>query len=301
MSSAKLFCAVESERVGDPLAGTGVHLTRNLLITWPRQTWTRSLRRASDMAPEVTEHLNQMVEEGRRVNMIYDRDLPDETHRLFLFPEAITLEVPRVALPELLDAIRAGDALEHWNPQPQTRPMLLCCTHGKKDKCCAKFGYSTYKQLRDAARAGNLPIDVWESSHLGGCRLAASAVAFPALRKYGRLTDTDIRPLLDSELADKPYLPCYRGRGDLTQAQQVAEIYVLTHYPEAEGYSRLEVGDEVEDSEQLIVPVNLNDSGGSARTLQVHCKRQSIVRYDTCADLPEGPSEAGYWVVDWVE
>ncbi|MBU2955868.1 sucrase ferredoxin [Marinobacter sp. F3R08] len=95
---------------------------------------------------------------------------------------------------------------------------MFSCTHGKKDKCCAKFGYRSYKAQGNAAQQHAHPFDVWESSHLGGCRLAASVMVFPALRKHCRLTADDVPHLLQAESEDRPYRPCYRGDSTLTPA-----------------------------------------------------------------------------------
>lgn len=43
------FCADLSREQDDPLAGSAAHAERNLLISWPRSKWLRSMRNASDM------------------------------------------------------------------------------------------------------------------------------------------------------------------------------------------------------------------------------------------------------------
>jgi hypothetical protein len=53
-------------------------------------------------------------------------------------------------------------------------PLFLVCTHGRRDKCCAKFGVPLYRALREAAGDA-----VWQSSHVGGDRFAANLVCFP--------------------------------------------------------------------------------------------------------------------------
>lgn len=116
-----------------------------------------------------------------------------DLHRVYLFPEAQSFDIPRHQLGEFLTAVAADGDLSGWNSSAVTTPLMLCCTHGKKDKCCAKFGYATYRELARTARQEALPVEIWESSHLGGCRLAASVMVFPAMRKYGRVA-RDIQP-----------------------------------------------------------------------------------------------------------
>ena len=46
-------------------------------------------------------------------------------------------------------------------------PLLLVCTHGRRDACCAQFGRPTAMAL--ARRYGTA---VWETTHVGGDRFA---------------------------------------------------------------------------------------------------------------------------------
>lgn len=293
------FCAEASAAIGDPLVGTAAHAERNLLISWPRAKWLRSLRQASDMSEAVITRLEAIVESGRRVNLIHRRDQPAERHRLYLMPENRRFDVPRAALPAFLDALRDGETLARWEIAPPTGPLLLCCTHGKKDKCCAKFGYAAYKALAAAVADRDLPVEVWESTHLGGCRLAASAIVFPALRKYGRIAAEDVVPLLESEVANRPYLPCYRGDSRLSPVAQCAQVAAL----EWLAFRGLRTDDlhvaAPPDPEAmhcwLIVDWRTAEAHGR---LAVSCTRRTMERFDTCADLDAGsPSAAAIWEV----
>ena len=53
-------------------------------------------------------------------------------------------------------------------------PLLLVCTHGKRDKCCAVFGRPVADEL--TAKYGQM---VWESSHTKGHRFAPSMILLP--------------------------------------------------------------------------------------------------------------------------
>ncbi|MDR5867379.1 sucrase ferredoxin [Halomonas koreensis] len=278
------FCAVESAAVGDPLAGTATHAERNLLLAWPRAKWCRSLRQASDMPETVVERLTALAESGRRVNLIHRHDRPTHRHRIYLMPENRGYEVEREALPDFLDAFGRGESLAAWEVAPPSGPLLLCCTHGKKDKCCAKFGFAAYKALASTAARHELPIEIWESSHLGGCRLAASAMVFPALRKYGRIGEEDVLPLLEAEVGGRPYLPCYRGDARLTPVQQCAQIAALG-WLAAHGHdASLRLLDDDGDGRTRRLRFGWREGELSGR-LVVHCRSDTLVRLDTCADL----------------
>ncbi|WP_328187853.1 sucrase ferredoxin [Marinobacter sp. OP 3.4] len=299
MGNPKQFCAVESVRAGDPLPGTATHPERNLLLSWPRRYWERNLRHASNMAPSLVSRLDGLAASGRRVNLIYRRQEPEDSHRILLFPEGLAFDITPDQLEDFLEDVQQGSDLAPWAGRPVTRPVMLCCTHGKKDKCCAKFGYDTYRALQAEIAQRDLPVDLWESSHLGGCRLAASLITFPSRRKYGRIGRDDTKALLEHEIRDRAYLPCYRGNGRLTPAQQCAETAAL------EWLARQEI-----NAEDLVVePVPAEQSGPDVEVrvrwtsgpdtgvLVAQCVQREIQRVDTCADLDEGPTSSWCWMV----
>lgn len=296
--AARLFCTVESEQAGDPLAGTGAHAQRNLLISWPSGKWMRSLRKARDMSDNLINQIEATVEAGRRINLIHREQQPAEQHRVYLMPENLQIELPRDQLPVFLDALNRGGSLDSWRPVPNASPLILCCTHGKKDKCCAKFGNATFKTLVQAVNEGGYNFDVWQSSHLGGCRLAASVMTFPARRKYGRIGPDEVVPFLEAESENRVYLPCYRGNSALEPAGQCAEIAVLQWLGE-QGYvadARVESMVPGISGKTVTAEVHWNE-GRLAGLFSVQCAATTVMRYDTCADItPSGPSESTVWV-----
>ncbi|HRW18007.1 MAG TPA: sucrase ferredoxin [Dermatophilaceae bacterium] len=82
-------------------------------------------------------------------------------------------------------------------PEP---PILLVCTNGRRDVCCAARG-------RPVARAGHAayPGRVWEASHTGGHRFAPTGVLLPHGRMLGRLDLAD--PAAVVRAADAGQLP----------------------------------------------------------------------------------------------
>lgn len=291
------FCAIESAKIGDPLVGTGAHATRNLLISWPRAKWLRNLRQASDMPEDVVNLLNAIAEGGRRVNLIHRQEQPSHHHRLVSMPEGRMFEVEREELAALLHAFIDGKPLDHWQTGNLDGAMILCCTHGKKDKCCAKFGYRSYKALASEAQKHSYPFDVWESSHLGGCRLAASVMVFPALRKYGRLTDEDVPRLLQAESENRPYLPCYRGDSTLTPPEQCAQVAALVWLEMQGTHGSVTVKGETKrlGANRLIVPVHWRTAHQTG-WLEVTCRASELIRHDTCADYArDGAQPSQVW------
>lgn len=293
------FCRAESLALDDPLVGSGAHHPRNLLLSWPRAKWQRNLRKASDMPPALAEELDALVDAGRRVNLIHRRHQPERTHRLYLMPERRAFEVPRAELAAFVGALRRGEPLDAWHPSTVEQDLLLCCTHGKKDKCCAKFGFAAYKALAAAVQRHALPFDVWESSHLGGCRLAASVLLLPQLRKYGRVEPQHVLPLLESEARGQPYLPCYRGDSRLTPLQQCAQVAALEWLQRRFDDARIQgvettAADQAGHGDQHRLEVAWRTEARGGR-LTVLCQATELLRHDTCADLADTPSPSLVW------
>jgi len=286
------FCTEHSLAAGEPLAGWGTHPARNVLIRWPKSKWRHSLRIAAGMAGETQAAIERVVAAGWRVNLIDRKGTATDRVRVYLYPDAVAVDLAHGALPAFLDAVPRGPAaLAGFAPRPAARPLVLCCTHGRHDRCCAKWGFAVYRALaREAGRRG--VVDVWEATHLGGCRLAAGVLVLPALRKYGRLAPRDAEPLLAAEAAGRPYLPCYRGAAHLSQPAQVAEVTALKHLAEhgirAPATVR-EIGEE-----HFAVAV------GTAR-VAVQVRRDAVSSYGACADLdaaaPLAPKTVWHGVV----
>jgi hypothetical protein len=96
------------------------------------------------------------------------------------------------------------------------------CTHGKHDRCCAKYGRPLYDAVREQVDDGW----VWQSTHVGGDRFAGNLVALPDGVYYGRVEPSEAWPVIEASLAGRVHLPCYRGRSCHGFAAQAAELRV---------------------------------------------------------------------------
>ncbi|MFQ3231171.1 sucrase ferredoxin [Reinekea sp.] len=280
------FCAQYSRQVNEPLAGTGGHPQSNLLLSWPIGDWTRTFHQAKSMTNVVSKYISDLVGSGRRVNLIDHPDQPKHWHRAYLMPEQRAFKIPTFELEDFLAAFQSAQSLEAWETEPVEHKIVLCCTHGIKDKCCAKFGNASFKALDFAVKKNWLGhFEVWKSSHLGGCRLASAAVVFPAVRKYGRIEANHTVALLECEYQDLPYLPCYRGNGDLTPRQQIADIEARKTLA-SQGIQpfSMQVTSEHEQEDQTTVEFQWQSDGNQG---QVSIKLQplTISRYGTCSDI----------------
>ena len=120
---------------------------------------------------------------------------------------------------DLAGLARGGDA----GLAPYDEPLLLVCTNGRRDVCCAELGRPIA-----AALAARWPEATWETTHLGGHRFAGTLLALPSGVTLGRL---DVASAVDdcTALADGRFpVAQARGRAGRTPEAQVAELHLRT-------------------------------------------------------------------------
>lgn len=102
--------------------------------------------------------------------------------------------------------------------EPHDLPLVLVCTHGRRDVCCAELG----RPLLPAMSARD-DVDVWECTHVGGDRFAANVVLLPHGLHYSRLVDETAAEVLDAYVDGRVVSEHLRGRSAFSQPAQVAE------------------------------------------------------------------------------
>jgi hypothetical protein len=227
--SARPMCAEVSAAGGEPIAATASRVEHWLLVEhtglWPYEPLD-----ASVFLGGVRDHLaDQLARLGRSrlllikqpgrlrgkgVRVVYGRT-PERGQRFF------TLDLERHG--ELLDldfvtALRDGRSLG----EPLDHPLLLVCTHGKRDRCCARYGQPLCTALHGQANPGW----VWQASHVGGDRFAGNLVCMPEGLYFGRVGREQAGAVLRSYIAGRIELDHYRGRSCYAFPVQAAESHV---------------------------------------------------------------------------
>ncbi len=98
--------------------------------------------------------------------------------------------------------------------------LLLICTNGKRDQCCATFGRGLITQCQKLLSA-ELFGHILECTHLGGHRFAPTAIWLPENLVLGRLDPPAVLDLLGKGKIDSRFI---RGSTALTPAQQVIQV-----------------------------------------------------------------------------
>lgn len=101
------------------------------------------------------------------------------------------------------------NSIPHINGQAMTEisELYAVCTNGKHDACCSTLGVPVYNAMVQQAGAEK----VWQASHIGGHRLAATMIAFPQGIYYGHLDPFNAEEVVTNHSAG--YLLTYKYRG----------------------------------------------------------------------------------------
>ena len=224
------FCAEASAARGEPLAATASRIDHWILVEY-RRLWNRDLLAGSGLSDEVKAHLRAQLDALPRSRLLFVRRPDRRAHDgIAVFFGRSGERGGRFHGVELEDYedLRTLDlagtlAGDQSVASLHERPLLVVCTHGKRDRCCARYG----RPLYDALRAREDVRDcVWQSTHVGGDRFAGNLVCLPEGVYYGRVGAGDVSGLVEEYRAGRIALERYRGRAAYGFAVQAAEIRV---------------------------------------------------------------------------
>ena len=210
------FCAEVSQEAAEPLAATASRIDHWLLVEY-RGLWGREPLESSVLSDEVKTHLGRQLAELPRSRLAFIRRPHRRGHPELHCYFGTTLESaqPFYELEvedhrDLLELDFAAALLARATTpaRPLRHPLLLVCTHGKRDRCCARFGRPLYDDVREQVEDDW----VWQATHVGGDRFAGNLVCLPEGLYFGRVGRGDVWPLLDDYLAGRIHLDRFRGR-----------------------------------------------------------------------------------------
>lgn len=264
--------------IAQPLAGTGAMALRHLFIRWPKGKWRRPRYLSAGLEEVLQRAIPEAYAPDRYVGLVENDGGPDL--ELVSFPDGRTAKpADQTEAAALIRAWASGTPLT--GPALQ-RPIILCCTDAKVNACCARYGFPIYKTLRE--QAGVFGFDVMQTTHFGGCHFAPSVIVMPQRSRYGRLTPSEIPQFLETISQGRHYLPCFKGRPELNEAEQVAEI-AAWGWAEANGYTQQDV--KILD----VGPVTNAEATAYAMAgpnqLRIQLGHQSFHMHGTCRSLVE--------------
>ncbi|KGN34116.1 sucraseferredoxin family protein [Knoellia sinensis KCTC 19936] len=183
MSPDTTRCSNAFRERGEPMIGSAPVARRWLLIEHPGP-WSKDHLETPPIAGPVAQAIEAACAEHQGRSLLVRRTgrrEPGEANAWYAVDTSLGTWVTGTwrTTDDLLDAVRAlGTPLTH--SETFAPPMLLVCTQGTRDACCALRGRPV-----TAALAKVWPDEVWECTHLSGHRFAGTFISMPDGTCYG--------------------------------------------------------------------------------------------------------------------
>jgi hypothetical protein len=220
---ARFFCSELSRSHGEEIYGTAPIVKNWLLLETPG-AWSAKALPVDRLPRPVIRHFELLAQQIPHTRRLLIRQRHTHHNNLSLFLIRATESAPashRVRLSTYEDLLTIDRSALTNAPAPEIAPRYLVCTHGKHDKCCAKFGFATYCALKEHAGES-----VWQCSHVGGDRFAANVLFMPHGIYYGNVFPQDIPALINAGERNEISLKHYRGRSCYSRPAQVGEYLI---------------------------------------------------------------------------
>jgi len=273
----------------EPLPGTAKPGSVYVLFEWP-EAWPRDVMGDAALGEELTAKLAPMLEAHNATLLLIrhptreGRNISDHHLYLVFADEAVT-EVKHVDSPdELLELDLSGPGRN--GAERRERPLLLICTHAKRDRCCAVKGRPMVNELHARHPFGPGNDVVWETSHIKGHRFAPTMLLMPWAYSFGRMNVEATDAMLTDASEGLYFVPGNRGRGTLGPVEQVAELAVAAEVPGAR-YGQFDVAAS-DDGSALVT----DTASGQVYEVQLEQRPVSGV-VDSCG---KPPKESTAWV-----
>jgi hypothetical protein len=213
------FCSEASLQRAEPLAGTASRVDNWILIEY-RGAWASDALDGARLSEPVKAHLSDRLRAlGPAKVLLVRRGRSLHRSSLAVFWGSSSERGSQLFRAEIA---RHDDlvGLDFESPaEPVVHPLLLVCTHGKHDRCCARYGRPLYEALRGQVDEEWL----WQASHVGGDRFAGNLICLPEGLYFGRVGAGEAAAVVAAYLEGRIDLDCYRGRSTYSFPAQAAE------------------------------------------------------------------------------
>jgi hypothetical protein len=229
--SERFFCSELSRRSAENTFGTASIGAVWFLLEYPHG-WGRHAFEDSALSGTVKNFLRETLASIKHSRLLFiktDRGRRDARMNLFVVrcrerePFIVRFQIKEYEDLRALDLAAVARGRDLQGGELTGEPLHLVCTHGRRDKCCAKFGIPVYNSLRECEGES-----VWQSSHVGGDRFAANVVCFPHGLFYAHTTEESARRVISEYRAGRIMLDKFRGRACYLGFTQAAEFFART-------------------------------------------------------------------------
>jgi hypothetical protein len=270
MAEKPILCADSSREAGEPLAGSATPYRVWLLLEY-RPVWQAKAAKPGNntIVDNATKHIHDALNAAPDSKMLFIRQqsrkdgplsafivFSDETsprtYRLTFdnYPDLLNLPLANMLNGQIDESLRHNE------------PLYTVCVHKERDRACGTYGWGVYSALTESVGG-----QVWQSTHIGGHRFAATLISFPRGTYYGHMNPDEVPALLSAEQNGAMYTRKVRGRACYPKPAQAAEVKLReqlgTHAYDA--LRHVETTETGEDAWQ----VTFADASGTHHTVNV--------------------------------
>lgn len=246
----RIYCSDLAREADARLYGSAVQVEVWLLLEYPRP-WKPKALEDNDLPTDVNRHLAElpllMAEAGVKLRIQFVKQAASagiECPRAFIADgRAAHLQLTEGRFEDYqgFGAITADDLLAARLPGARVvdEEILLVCTNGQRDLCCARFGLPLYEAL--AFEYGQR---VWQTTHVGGHRYAPNLICLPSGLVYGHVAPEAGVALVQNHDRGEVALDKLRGRAGFNPAAQAAEYFIRTELGASTGHLEIIADDD---------------------------------------------------------
>jgi hypothetical protein len=216
------FCSDTSRQAGESPAATASRVDHWLLVEYGGR-WERDPVEGSLLPAAAKEHLREQAARLSHARLLFirrpERRDARDVHVYAVRSGATSAHAFGRTLADAreLASLDAAAMLE-GDAEPADGPLVLVCTHGRRDRCCSRHGAAVYARARE-----ELGDAVWQCTHVGGDRFAGNLVCLPEGLYFGHLDAGATTQVLREYTAGRIEPAHYRGRSCHSLPQQAAE------------------------------------------------------------------------------
>ena len=289
----------------EPMPGTAKRDRMYVIFEWPAG-WSHDVLDGDTFGVQLSAQIKAHLGSGVGFQLIRKpgragHQMPQRHRAYLVYPEQAYAELLYLDGPEdilQLDLTGPGNN-KHLDARPSREPLVLVCTHAKRDVCCAVKGRPLAAYMDTHAPNDDM---VWETSHTKGHRFAPAMLLMPWGYSFGRVNEHAGGRLVHAALEGKYFYPGNRGRGIYDEPSQAAEVAVAgqlleageqLHYQDLVFAQRLESSDANADTDTETCAVEVGHRDG--RVWQVRLENKLFD--GVVASCGKNPATKPGWVV----
>ena len=225
-SQSTFRCADAARERADPLAGSAPPARRWLLLEHPGP-WRIDAIAGAGIDPAVLSVLTSAAGSATRILLVRRSGRIDRRAPRSWILAGLDATTTTGTWQDDKDLLDAAEAMIETPASAARRAesMILVCTHGVHDVCCALRGRPVASAL-----SSRWPELVWECSHIGGDRFAPNLVLLPDGFYYGNLDPQSAVTTVEAHLGGTVLPDRLRGMARFLPPVQAAIIAIYQRY-----------------------------------------------------------------------